>query len=132
MQGPPSGPDIPSEHMQFVEVLDPLKEIEPKGHVLHGYDPMVALYLPASHSSQCSPLLPLLHVQFANEVLASSEVEPVEQCKQAVLPMSVEYFPGAHFWQPDDATSAYIPALQTTSVQDTHANCDTIKLAFRM
>ena len=79
-----------------------IKEYFPMPHGTHSVLPMIALYLPALHSTHAppsGPVDPALHVQLVFDELPAAECDPGMQIMQSV---SAEF--------PD--VSRYLPEIQ--------------------
>ena len=66
---PPSGPEYPVLHVQFVIVLDPACDIDSNGHAMHVDTlcwPMWFEYLPPAHRVHATDPLPGLNVPAAH------------------------------------------------------------------
>ena len=127
VQGPPSPPAYPTEHMHAVTAMLPVTDaLEPDGHAEQSAVPAVAVYLPTGHKEHALVPIPLLYVPAVHAVqlppLAASPVNPaehpqlmlpsadtalVEQLVHTAEPMTLLYVPGAH--------AAQLPPLAAAS-----------------
>ena len=127
VQGPPSPPVFPTEHMHAATATLPVTDtLEPDRHVEHSAVPAVAAYLPTGHKEHASVPMPLLYVPAVHAVqlppLAASPVNPaehpqlmlpsadtalMEQLVHTAEPMTLLYVPGAH--------AAQLPPLAAAS-----------------
>jgi hypothetical protein len=120
-QTPPSDPVYPLLQRQWVAATLPLGELECSGHAaqvvaeaaptaaeyasaaqsVHAAEPEPALYFPAIHSTQTSPLdtavVPASQVQSVRRADAGGEFEFTGQSSQVELP-SADHPPAEHGW----------------------------------
>jgi hypothetical protein len=88
---------------------------EEEGHVEHACDPVVVLYVPATHSVHVSafdPVYPALHTHCVNAVLAGGDVDKSGHVEHTCNPVVALYVPAAHVVHVSAFDPVY-PALHT-------------------
>jgi len=89
------------------------REYLPAAHVVHATDPMLSLYLPATHPLQLLfvPDQPALQEQYVMLTLPDTEYEFAGHRMHSAL-SSTEYFPALQFTQVTAEVLEYVPAAQ--------------------
>ena len=114
VQGPPSLPVFPTEHIHAVTATLPVTDrIDPDGHVEQSVEPVAPSYLPSGHEEHGAVPVPLLYVPALHAVqphpLAESPAKPASQ-KQLMLASGDTALLGHLVHDAEPTTDLYIPA----------------------
>ena len=108
--------NVPAMHAQSVCSLLPASEVAPAGHVEHGPDPMVFLYVSASHAVHATPseaaVYPPTHLQSVKSLLPDAELVRsghVKQCVASAGSAEFMYIPAAHEMQLVRSADDFVP-----------------------
>jgi hypothetical protein len=120
VQGPPSPPVYPKEHMHAViPTLPATDTFEPDGHVEQSAVPTIAAYLPVVHAEHAAEPMPLVYVPAVHAVqlppLAASPVNPAEH-PQLTLPSADTALLGQLVHTAEPRTLLYVPAVHAAQL----------------